>query len=45
MALDTAKRQEPVLFKHRKGKDSTANWRGCSKKWWLNRSPFSASRA
>jgi hypothetical protein len=27
MALDAAKRQEPVLIKHRKAKDSTGNYR------------------
>jgi len=27
MALDAVKRQEPVLIKHRKAKDSTGNYR------------------
>jgi hypothetical protein len=27
LALDSAKRQEPVLIKHRKAKDSTGNYR------------------
>ena len=37
MALDAAKRQEPVLIKHRKGKDSTAKWRRCEDGYSLNR--------